>query len=226
MTLIDSGRATTSTAVCDAEQSDEQLVEKARGGDMDAFGELIERHHANCINIATFILRDRAEAQDEVQKAYCNAFSHLDQYHEGPGFACWLLRIVKNQCLMLIRVRSRARLVYIDADADRKRSRPFELASNDLDAEQNLAEQEMCEMLQREIRRIPPLLRNVLMLRDVEELSMADVAGQLHISVSAAKSRLLRARHELRERVLPHCSSKERRRSPNGLKLVAKTARR
>jgi len=226
MTSIDSRTARTSAPGSDS-QSDEDLVERARAGDKDAFGELIERHHANCINIATFILRDRSEAQDEVQKAYCNAFCHLDQYHdERPGFACWLLRIVKNQCLMLIRVRSRARLVYIDAEADRDRSRPFELASKDCDAEQDFAEQEMCEVLHREIRRIPPLLRNVLMLRDVQELPMTAVAGQLHISVAAAKSRLLRARHELRQRVLLHGSSKERRPSSHGLTLLAKAVRR
>jgi len=221
MTSIDSRTARTS-ALCGTTQNDEELVERAREGDKDAFGELIERYHAKCINIATFILRDRVEAEDMVQKAYYSAFCHLDQYHDGPGFDCWLLRIVKNQCLMLIRIRSRARLVCIDAGVDWERGRPFELASQDSDAEQSLADREMCEVLHREIRRIPPLLRNVLLLRDVKELPMADVAGQLHISVAAAKSRLLRARHELRERVLLHGSSKERRPSSNGLKLVAR----
>ena len=225
MTSIDSRTATLSKALCGTTQNDEELVERAREGDKDAFGKLIERYHAKCINIATFILRDRAEAEDMVQKAYCSAFCHLDQYQDGPGFDCWLLRIVKNQCLMLIRVRSQARLVYID-DADRERGRPFELVSKDRDAEQDLAEREMCEVLHREIRRIPPLMRNVLVMRDVEELPMTAVAGQLHITVAAAKSRLLRARHELRQRVLLHGSSKERRPSSHGLTLLAKAVRR
>ena len=203
-------------------RSDEELVERSRGGDRDAFGELLERHHATCVNIATFILRDRAEAQDEVQKAYLNAFRHLDQYEGGPGFAYWLLRIVKNQCLMLIRVRSRARFVYIDSDREPEK-RPIELASEGLDAEEEYMEHEMHQVLHREIRRIPLILREVLVLRDVEELPMTDVAGRLNITVAAAKSRLLRARQELRERVLVHCSSKERV-APvsNGLKSLAK----
>ena len=229
MTYIDSDsrRATISTAFCDRDTpSDEEMVERARQGDNDAFGELIVRHGAHCINIATFILRDRVEAQDAVQRAYCNAFRHLDQLHNGSAFACWLLRIVKNQCLILLRVRSRVRLVHLDVDVDQEGSRPFDLASENLDAEQDLAEQEMHEVVHREIRRIPPLLRSVLVLRDVEELPMAAIAGQLRISVAAAKSRLLRARHQLRERVLLHYRSKGRRPSSNGLTLLAKTVRR
>ena len=108
----------------------------------------------------------------------------------------------------------------MDAEADRDRSRPFELASRDCDAEQDFADQEMCEVLHREIRRILPLLHNVLMLRDVQELPMTDVAGQLNITGAAAKSRSLRARHELRERLLLHGGSKERRHSSHGLTLL------
>jgi len=94
------------------DQFDEELANRACNGDKDALSEVIERHHASCINIATFILRDRSEAENEVKKAYWRAFNHLDQYHPGgPGFSAWLQRIVTNQCLMLIRVRSRARLM-------------------------------------------------------------------------------------------------------------------
>jgi len=195
-----------------ATQSDEDLVKRTREGDSGAFGELIERHHASCVNIATFILRNRAEAEDELQKAYCKAFQHLDQYHDqdGPGFRSWLLRIVTNQCLMVIRVRSRARFVSVDAFSDRERRHPAELASADADAEQEFMQHQMRDVLHREIGRIPPLLRSALVLRDVQELSMAKVAAELQITVAAAKSRLLRARQELRERVLVHCSSKER----------------
>jgi RNA polymerase sigma-70 factor (ECF subfamily) len=182
------------------------LVAEARAGNREAFSVLINRHHRTCVNIASFILRDRSDAQDEVQKACFKAFEHLDQYHGDAEFLTWLLRIVSNQCLMLIRVRRRVRYVYIDADTDRERSMPVELPSVAANPEGELINQEMHEVLQREVRRIPPLLRNVLILRDVEELPMADVAARLQITLPAAKSRLLRARIELRERVKRHCS--------------------
>ena len=71
--------------------------------------------------------------------------------------------------------------------------------------EAELGGKEMSAILHREIRRLPPLLRKVVVLRDLEELSMDDVAGQLGISHAAAKSRLLRARSELKQRLQRHC---------------------
>ena len=194
---------------CDNDtQNDRVLVQRAREGDREAFGKLIERHYGSCVNIAAYILRDRAEAEDEVQKACWNALRHLDQYcDQGIGFSAWLTRIVKNQCLMLIRVRSRARWVHLDADVIRERGRRIELPSKDSDAEQALMAHQMREMLHREIRLIPSLLRNVIVLRDVQGLSMSTVAAELQITVAAAKSRLIRARRELRERVLAHSSN-------------------
>ncbi len=193
-------------------QSDDILVERVCAGDRNAFGDLIHRHHAACINIATGILRDRTEAEDEVQKAYWNAFSRIDQYRTGPtdrnrNFLAWLLRIVKNQCLMLIRVRRRMPLLRIDINRSFEWRPPIDLPAQTVDAEQGFLDHEMAELLQKEIRRIPPLLRTVLQLYDMEERSMPDVAQQLQITVPAAKSRLLRARRELRNRVIVHCPS-------------------
>jgi len=200
--------------------SDAELVTEARAGNPEALGVLISRHYRTCVNIATFILRDRGDAQDEVQKACCKAFEHLNQYHGEAEFLTWLLRIVSNQCLMLIRVRRRARFLYIDADASRERSSPIELPADAADPEHELLDHEMLDVLQREIRRIPPLLRNVLLLRDVEELPMPDVAARLNITVPAAKSRLLRARSELRERVIRHCGSPIPRKGMSGSRVA------
>jgi RNA polymerase sigma-70 factor (ECF subfamily) len=70
-----------------------------------------------------------------------------------------------------------------------------------------MGSRQLREVLRREIQCIPALLRNVVLLRDVEELPIVEVADRLGISVSAAKSRLLRARLELRQRVLKHCGA-------------------
>jgi RNA polymerase sigma-70 factor (ECF subfamily) len=188
-----------------AELSDAALVAEARKGRHDAFDVLIGRHRRHCVDIASFILRDRGDAQDEVQQACFKAFEHLDQYQGDAEFIAWLLRIVSNQCLMLIRDRRRARFVYIDADSDRERKMPIELPATGDDPERQLIKRQILEVFHREIRCIPPLLRNVLLLRDVQDLPMQDVARQLNITVAAAKSRLLRARVELKERMMRHC---------------------
>jgi RNA polymerase sigma-70 factor, ECF subfamily len=185
--------------------SDAELVGQVRAGDAKAFSALVERHHRTCVNAATAILRDRSDAEDEVQKACCKAFEHLEQYRGEGLFLTWLLRIVTNQCFMLMRARRNVRFLYLDEVSDRETSSPRELQANVADPEQELVHGELCDVLQREIGRIPPLLKNVLLLRDVQELPMLDVAARLKITVPAAKSRLLRARTELRDRMLRHC---------------------
>src|SRR5215831_3074454 len=82
--------------------SDFELVNIARGGDRDAFAKLIERYYHRCLNLATLILRNRIDAQDQVHKAVSKAFAHLDQYQGKAEFSSWLLKIVENECLMLI----------------------------------------------------------------------------------------------------------------------------
>jgi len=184
--------------------TDEALVRLAREGDQDAFGELIRRHQQRCVDLATFFLRNRGDAEDEVQNAFSKAYAHLNQYQGEAEFSTWLARIVSNQCLMLLRVRRRTRFVYLDEASSAQEAPPVELPSCGPDPEGELAFTQMKRVLRTEIRRIPPMLRNVMLLRDIQELPMTDVAEKLGITVPAAKSRLLRARAELRLRLLKH----------------------
>ena len=109
--------------------SDAELVARARGGSQEAFGELVDRHYQTCVDIASFMLRDRAEALDEVQKACWKAFVHLDQYQGEAGFLTWMVRIVENQCRMLLRVKKRVQFLHIDGESQREASRQMELLS-------------------------------------------------------------------------------------------------
>ena len=183
-------------------QSNEELLKRTRLGEQDAFTELIQRHHATCISIATCILRDREEAKDQVQKAYWKAHMHLDQCQGGEGIAAWLFSIVKTECLMLLRVKRRMPLLYIDDN--RRDGQRRELRGNNPDPEHEVMKREMIAAARREVHLMPPLLQKVLVLRDLEELSITDVAKRLRISVPAAKSRLLRARQELRKRLIAY----------------------
>jgi RNA polymerase sigma-70 factor, ECF subfamily len=183
--------------------TDLHLVQLARNGDETAFGELVKRHHGRCIGLAYFMLRDRQDAEDEAQNAYWKAFRHLNQFQGEVEFSAWLSRILVNQCLMLIRDRRRARFLHLDSEVPGGGS--ADLPSRRPGPEGELGSRQVYEVLESEIRRIPRLLREVLVLRDLQELPMMDVARKLGITVSAAKSRLLRARTELRSRVLRHC---------------------
>jgi RNA polymerase sigma-70 factor (ECF subfamily) len=184
---------------------DEHLVGLAQSGNHDAFGELIRRHKPGCMKLALSMLRDRADAEDEIQTAAWKAYEHIGQFQRDSRFSTWLTRIVVNQCLMHIRRRKRARFLYIDDGAAQDNIATLELPSLGATPEQDLGRLEVSEVLKNEIGRIPPLLRTVFLLREVQQLPMPAVAEQLGISIAAAKSRLLRARTELRERLRKHC---------------------
>ena len=206
--------------------TDPQLLELSQKGDHNAFGELVRRHYRGCVNLATYILKNRAEAEDEVQKACWKAFKHLDQYQGEAEFFTWLLRIVVNECRMLMRAKKRTRFVYIDGGHSASEGRPAELLSPIADPEYDLGNHEMIEVLRTEIRRIPRLFRQVILLRDVEGLTLPEVAGRLEITVPAAKSRLLRARSELRARVIRRCGARNKMPLFSQYSLPAKPAQR
>lgn len=187
--------------------SDEQLVRLSQSGRRDAFSELTRRNYSLSLKLAISILHDREEAEDEVQNAYWKAWQHIDQFLIDAKFSTWMTRIVVNQCLMRLRKARRAKFLYIDDVQIGEERGTLELQDVERSPESLLGAKELATVLRREIKRIPPLLRTVFMLRDIDQLPMPEVAEQLGITVAAAKSRLLRARAELRGRLEKHCGS-------------------
>lgn len=185
---------------------EEALIEAAKNGDADAFGQLVERHRKSCLKRATTMVRNRSDAEDEVQAAFWKAFQRLDQFRAEGSFAAWLGRIVENQCLMRIRESRNARFEYLDESSDANLR--IELVGQSANPEDQVGKEEVVQLLRREVSRIPPLLRHVMLLRDLDQMPMPDVAGRLGLSIPAAKSRLMRARTELRSRIMKHCGRK------------------
>ncbi len=185
---------------------DEDLVDRAQKGDQAAFAELVERHYNSCTKLALSILRDKSDAEDEVQNACWKAFEHLKQFNREAKFSTWLTRIVVNQCLMRLRKAKRAKMLYMDDTQLGEEVVTLELRDETPTPEEQLSRSEISAVLEKEINRIPPLLRKVFLLRDVQQVGMPEVAEQLGISIAAAKSRLLRARMELRARLEKHQS--------------------
>lgn len=185
---------------------DRASMTAVRNGDMAAFGELVERHRTACLRVAVIMLRNRSDAEDEIQNAFCKAFQRLDQYRADGSFGAWLSRIVENQCLMRLREKRYIRVVCIDDSSEMKPR--MELVGQLASPEDDLGFKEVAALLRREVFRIPPLLRDVMILRDLDQLAIQEVALRLGVSVPAAKSRLMRAREELRSRIRKHCGRK------------------
>ena len=185
--------------------TDEQLVHEARAGDKTALNELIERHYKTCLNIALSILRNRPDAEDEVQNACCKAYERFAQYQGDGPFAAWLNRIVANESIVRYRQQKSRRLHYLDEPLARFNSARLEIVDTKTLPDEALGSEEVVDVVLREVNCMPPLFREVLTLRDLHQLSMLTVAGRLGITIPAAKSRLARARLELRARLGKHC---------------------
>ena len=117
------------------EHTDGDLVNLARQGDQQAFGELVRRHHHWCVSLASGILKDRGEAEDQAQNAYWNAFQHLNQFNGESEFSTWLTRIVVNQCLMFMRTSRRMPFLHLDAGIPGSPGASIDLPSCRLDQE-------------------------------------------------------------------------------------------
>ncbi|MDE3195057.1 MAG: sigma-70 family RNA polymerase sigma factor [Acidobacteriota bacterium] len=178
------------------EASDDDLVLRAQAGDDEAYAELMRRTSSVSLKLAMSILRDREDAEEEVQSSYLSGWQHVREFQRESKFSTWISRIVVNRCLGRLRKLRGAIFVPVDDVVTMERAP---------DPERRLAGKELSRVLEAEIHRLPPLLRQVLILRDIDQLSSAEAADRLRISVPAVKSRLLRARSELRNRLEKHC---------------------
>lgn len=190
-----------STIVRDDESA---LVAAAKKGDQSAFEELVNRYERKIFRIALNITQNQAEAEDAMQDAFLKAFQHLKDFEGGSRFYTWLVRIAVNESLMRLRKR-RPNVVSLDEDIQTEDSpMPRQIEDWGPSPEQRYQQNELGAILSGVIEKLDPLYRVVFVMRDVAELSTEETADMLKISVSAVKSRLLRARLKLRDLLEPY----------------------
>src|ERR1700745_3695249 len=178
------------------------LVRAAKQGDDSAFEELVRRYDRNVFRIAQHITQNREDAEDVVQEAFLKAYGNLAKFQEQSKFYTWLVRIAVNEALMKLRRRTAGRTVSLDEEVKTEDdSLPREVADWSPNPEQMYNQAELRDILTRTIQGLPAGFRTVFVLRDVEGLSTEETAQALELSVPAVKSRLLRARLQLRERL-------------------------
>ena len=186
-----------------AEQTDElALVDRSRAGDASAFSELVERYERKIFRLAKHITQNDEDAEDVLQESFLKAYTHLDSFQGDSKFYTWLVRIAVNEALMKLRKRKTDRTVSLDEPQDTGEDLVArEIAVWDDDPEKKYSREELADILDKAVDSLKPSFRTVFVLRDIEELSTEDTAETLGISVPAVKSRLLRARLQLRERL-------------------------
>jgi RNA polymerase sigma-70 factor (ECF subfamily) len=178
------------------------IVAQARLGDAKAFTELLRRYEGKIFRLAQHITQNREDAEDVLQEAFLKAYEHLDQFQGQSKFYTWIVRIAVNQALMKLRKRKSDRSVSLDETIDTGEDTVArEIAAWDENPEQQYSREEINEILSSAIDGLAPIYRAVFVLRDVDDLSTEETAEALELSVPAVKSRLLRARLQLRDKL-------------------------
>ena len=180
--------------------SDEQVVARVLAGQTALFEVLMRRHNERIYRAARAILRDEHEAEDVMQQAYVNAYSHLRQFDGRSKFSTWLTRIAVHEALA--RARHRGRYKTMDGD-DSVADMPaaFDAAP---DPERLAISHELGALVESAIDRLPDGAREVFMLRQVEGMNTEEVAVALNVSEAVVKTRLSRARGAIRRELFEH----------------------
>ena len=187
-----------------------KLVRAAKTGDISAFEQLVHRYDRNVFRIAQHITQNREDAEDVVQDAFLKAYENLKNFQEQSKFYTWLVRIAVNEALMRLRRRRPERMVSLDEEVKTDEdSMPREVADWSPNPEQLYTQSELRDILTKTIQGLPSSFRTVFVLRDVEGLSTEETADALELSSPAVKSRLLRARLQLRERLSRYFQRRE-----------------
>ncbi|GMQ78759.1 MAG: RNA polymerase sigma factor [Anaerolineae bacterium] len=181
--------------------SEQELLSALRNRDADAFAILFETYSDRIYRLAVGLLEDETEAEGVVQDAFMRLFEKLEQFEGRSKLSTWLYRVAYNLCQDRLRKRRPVSSLAVDIDDDEAIPIPAIYVDWSQVPERYLSEAEITAELDRAIATLPPKLKAVFMLREIEGLSTKECAEVLEISESAAKVRLHRARLLLREQL-------------------------
>jgi RND family efflux transporter MFP subunit len=181
------------------EYSDEELIVEAKGGSISAFEKLVVRYQGRIFRIAQKIARSREDAEEIAQSAFVQAFRNLSKFRGDSRFSTWLTSITVNESLMKIR-RRRQNVISIDDSLETGGGAlAHEIADGGPTPEKEYSQEEVRKILAATIGKLSPQYRQVVQLRDVQGLSIVQTATVLELSLPAVKTRLQRARIQLRK---------------------------
>lgn len=171
--------------------ADELIVKRVLAGERALYEVLVRRHNTRLYRTARAILRGESEVEDVMQEAYVQAFAHLAQFREEARFSTWLTRIAVHEALARKRRAQRQTPMEEPAVAGSDTSTP----------EREAGTHEIASMVEHAIDELPDSFREVLVLRTVEDMSVAETAAVLDIPEDTVKTRLFRARGLLRDAI-------------------------
>ena len=179
-------------------KDDFQFVEAALAGQKEAFGQLVERYQDRLIHAISRYLGSVEEAHDVAQDAFVQAYTRLASFRGEAAFYTWLYRIAFN--LAMTRVRRRRPMQSLDQAKDRLGNEPIDLGAT---AETGILREEQARVVHRALGQLDEEFRQVLVLRELEGCTYDQISQILEIPVGTVRSRLYRARIQLRDHLAP-----------------------
>jgi RNA polymerase sigma-70 factor (ECF subfamily) len=185
-----------------AGQSDAELIKRFVSGDLSAFDELVRIHSSQAFQVAFGLLGDKLDAEGVVQDAFVKVFRNLDKFRGDSSFSTWLYRIVTKLSRNKYhwhRRRGADVNISLSAGSDNPDTRAdMELPDRRLEPGRELENREMGMELVKAIQKLPEKLREVIILRHIEDMSYSEIADILKCELGTVKSRLARAREALK----------------------------
>jgi RNA polymerase sigma-70 factor (ECF subfamily) len=180
------------------------MIAAILAGDKELYHTLIQPFELSVYRMALAFVKDETEAEDVAQEAFLKAFRNLANFRAESKFSTWLISITLNEARRRLRRQSMVRMESLDEPPEEGgRVSPALLRDWREIPSEALERREIRELLQSAIEHLSPIYREVLVLRDVEELSIQETAGTLAISISSVKVRLHRARIMLQKELAP-----------------------
>ena len=169
---------------------DINLIIRFKGGDLSAFEEFVRKNEDRIYNLCRYMLHDTQDAQDAAQDTFIKAYKGLQGFHPEASLSTWLYRIAVNTCLDHQK-KSRHGPLSVEALSE-------DLLSSDPSPEDKYQSKKATEAIHTALQKLPEKLRSAIVLREIEELTYEEIALVLETSVGTVKSRISRAREELR----------------------------
>lgn len=180
------------------------LIRRAVSNDEAAIRAIIQEHNQRLYRVARSIVREDAEAEDVLQEAYLHAFSNLAEFRGDSRLSTWLTRIVVNEALQRLRRRKPSSGIPLNVDGGAQVI-PFPGAAQlSDDPERNMAQREICQLVEQAIDALPQEFRTVLVSRILEGMSVEETADALDVRPETVKTRLHRARGLLKDALAEH----------------------
>jgi RNA polymerase sigma-70 factor, ECF subfamily len=187
--------------------SDSSLIAKARAGSKQAFGELVGRHSAQVYGVSYRMLRNREDAEDNLQNVFIKAYRKIDQFEGKSHFSTWLVRIAINEAMMMLRKRAPEKAA-LQVDVYPFKTEPetnVSFRDRHADPERQYIAKELTS---KALQGLNSNLRDTFVLHKAEGWTHPELADSLGIDKDTVKSRIFRARVRLRQRL--HCLTRSK----------------